>query len=105
MPTFIPPTEIIETGIVNAEKKLYLALKDQLGDDYTVFHSLEWVSTRGDFQPLGEIDFLIFHPEMGILVCEVKGGVVFRRDGSGPGQENALPLFQRPPGLIRCAGA
>ena len=67
MPTFISPTEIIESGIVNAEKKLYLALKDQLGDDYTVFHSLEWVSTVGDFQPLGEIDFLIFHPEKGIL--------------------------------------
>jgi len=83
MPNFIPPTEIIESGIANGEKKVYLALKDQLGDDYTVFHSLEWVNADDDFQAQGEIDFLVFHPEKGVLVCEVKGGVVFRREGSG----------------------
>jgi len=82
MVRFIPSIDLIEDGIAGAERKVFFALRDQLDDAYTVFHSLEWVSARADVAPVGEIDFLVFHREKGVLVCEVKGGAVRRtRDG------------------------
>ncbi len=64
-----------------AERTLYEALRDALPDDYTVFHSVRWLlrDTRDGARD-GEADFVLAHPQKGILVIEVKGGRI-RYDG------------------------
>ena len=58
-----------------AEHKLYAAFQSQLPDDFVVFHSVWWqvrdtmAGTRD-----GEADFVIAHPDFGVLLLEVKGG-------------------------------
>ena len=61
------------------ERDLYSILKAELPDDYVVIHSLPWLSSAvrkvdRRAKPTGEIDFLIIHPEKGLLVLEVKSG-------------------------------
>ena len=62
----------------NAERKVFYSLKDLLSDDYTVIHSLSVYKKSNRNSPLhdGEIDFLIIHPDKGMLALEVKGGGV-----------------------------
>lgn len=58
-----------------AERKLFGLLEHNLDDKFTVFHSVAWLSRRhGGKAYDGEADFLIAHPDLGILVLEVKGG-------------------------------
>lgn len=58
-----------------AEEQLYAAFRDELDDSYTVFHGVAWQSLDADGRPRdGEADFIIAHPQRGILVMEVKGG-------------------------------
>lgn len=62
-----------------AEKLVYHLLKDELAEGFTVIHSLPWLSSAireisGVKAVTGEIDFLIVHPELGVLAVEVKGG-------------------------------
>ena len=65
-----------------AELVLYRALADQLGPQYTIFHSIAWISRPHGKGPRdGEADIIIVHPSNGILVVEVKGGQI-RRDAS-----------------------
>lgn len=64
----------------HGERHLYSVLKSNLSDDYVVFHSLPWLCSAvnkldGRARPTGEIDFLIIHPEDGVLALEVKSGV------------------------------
>ncbi len=70
----VAPDQIIH----GSERDVYVALRDQLPDSYRVVHSLPWLRpNRGDADaPLreGEADFVIFHPNFGLLVLEVKGG-------------------------------
>ena len=63
----------------SAERRLYEGFLEQLGDEYVVYHSVDWVmaprSGRGPAQPeQGEADFVIAHPEDGVLALEAKGG-------------------------------
>jgi len=68
------------SAIIAPEQVLYIALRNQLPSDYTVFHSYPWLRRwRGDRAKAlveGETDFLVLHPERGVLVLEVKGGDV-----------------------------
>nr|WP_283184530.1 nuclease-related domain-containing protein [Pseudomonas sp. PMCC200367] len=62
------------------ERDLYWILKKDLPEDYTVIHSLPWLCSAvkkldSKAKPTGEIDFLIIHPENGVLALEVKSGV------------------------------
>lgn len=60
-----------------AEQRVYVALQEQLPDDYTVFHSVAWISRLQSGEAAdGETDFLVTHPQMGLLAIEVKGGGV-----------------------------
>ena len=69
------------------ELRLWECLK-KLPDTYRVFHSLRWNQRLARNQYSNRIyldwreaDFTIFHPELGILVVEVKGGLIsYRRD-------------------------
>lgn len=60
-----------------AEQEVYRALRDQLPSTWLVIHSLEFIKeTKTKKHSDREADFVIFAPEFGILVVEVKGGGV-----------------------------
>ncbi len=54
-----------------AERELYLALKEHLSDEFFVYHGLQYL--RDDRPIEGEADFMIVHREHGLLVIECKG--------------------------------
>lgn len=66
-----------------SEAPVYVALRDQLSDEFVVLHSYPWLRPwRGEGGLLeGEADFVVIHPEHGLLVLEVKGGDTIRHDG------------------------
>lgn len=73
----VDPSQLEHTS----EEPVYIALRDQLGADYVVLHSYPWLRPwREDALAEGEADFVVVHPERGVLVLEVKGGDV-RHDG------------------------
>jgi len=65
-----------------SERIVFEAIKKYLSDEWRVFHSFDYVvrslsKKRWD----GEIDFLLYHPQKGLLVIEVKGGAISYRKG------------------------
>jgi hypothetical protein len=78
----IPPTgPNMSTGSLRAEPDIYWRLRNQLPDEFTVIHSVPWLSSAGSAVagrpvPTGEIDFLVLHPDLGLLAVEVKGGAL-----------------------------
>ncbi len=71
------PNELKEITVSTAEYHLYHQLRDQLDEQYVVFHSVAWQAIGRNGRPQdGEADFVIAHPTNGILVIEVKGGAV-----------------------------
>jgi hypothetical protein len=79
MTIHIFPERLIESDVKSqAEIRLYHAFKEQLSDDFFVFHSVAWLGIRKsmDKPSDGETDFILAHPRMGILLIEVKGGLV-----------------------------
>jgi hypothetical protein len=59
----------------HAERLLYEGFRDKLDDSYTVFQPVHWQSLDREGRPRdGEADFVIAHPDRGILVIEAKGG-------------------------------
>ena len=76
MARFIP--EVSPEDIVHdSERVVYEALRG-LPTGFVVLHSFPWLRPTRDLsgEPLreGEADFVILHPERGLLVLEVKGG-------------------------------
>jgi hypothetical protein len=63
-----------------AERRLYEGFLEQLDDSYVVYHSVDWVMAPrpGSTSPpeQGEADFVIAHPEDGVLALEAKGGAL-----------------------------
>ncbi len=58
-----------------AEGKVFKALEERLDDGWDVFHSMAWVVRDKDTgSDDGEIDFVLVHPDEGVLCLEVKGG-------------------------------
>ena len=55
------------------EKAVYQALLT-LDDRYTIFYSFRWLNEDGQVRSEGEGDFIVLHPEHGILSIEVKDG-------------------------------
>lgn len=76
MAKFIPVIENIE---IKSEKKVYNVLKN-LSDNYYVFHSLKWQNKEKNKVYQGETDFLIYNPSRGIIVLEVKGGIILGKN-------------------------
>jgi hypothetical protein len=61
----------------HAERQVFEALERALPDGYDVLHHVSWVQRRrGSGGKDGETDFVIAHPSRGVLVLEVKGGLV-----------------------------
>jgi hypothetical protein len=78
MAIFYPPYDAdekrdIEKAGDHAESRVLNALFD-LADDWRVFYDLNWREIERSGERSGEIDLIIFHPQLGILVVEVKGG-------------------------------
>jgi hypothetical protein len=62
-----------------AERKVYAGLEKDLDDAYSVYYSVAWLSkTQRGTAHDGEVDFVIAHPDEGVLLLEVKGGRVTR---------------------------
>ncbi len=62
----------------NAEVAFYEALRKHLPDGWTAWHSLKLrISGRWE----GEGDFVVAAPDRGLVVFEVKGGVITLKDG------------------------
>ena len=79
MATFIPKTD---TSTIDnyGEKLVAQALETSFDKNTLVYHSYPWLrpknldnGSRTPLQP-GEIDFVIIHPQLGLLVFEIKGG-------------------------------
>ena len=76
------PVECDLTRRPMSERIVFDAIKKNLSDEWHVFHSFDYVTRdlnrkRWD----GEIDFLLYHPQKGMLVIEVKGGAISYRNG------------------------
>lgn len=80
-PARFPRTEG-EGSFSRAEKELFDGFRDQLNDEWVVYFGRKFVAPKWKNRAPedGEIDFLVGHPGLGILVIEVKGGVI-RFDG------------------------
>ncbi len=72
-----------------AERRVFSSLA-RLPDSWRVFHSVAWQSLRNGAPGDGEADFVLAHPEHGLIVLEVKGGGIdvqagqwFSTDGNG----------------------
>ena len=69
------PKKLSPTTKSNAEKKLFQIFETELSDDYVVFHSAWWQHIGYVIEDR-EADFIIVHPEKGILILEAKGGSI-----------------------------
>lgn len=80
MALMVPPSPPLWRPGWFAEKNLFEALRSGLPDEYHVFHDYAYL---GNLQPReGAIDFLVVHPERGLLAIECKGdGIHLRGDG------------------------
>jgi len=77
----------------HAERELYTEFQRQLPDDFAVFHSVCWQvrdTTSGVRD--GEADFVIVHPDFGILLVEVKGGRIRYEGQTGRWFSNENPI-------------
>ena len=69
------PFPMLETDSA-AERRLYEGFLEQLEEAFVVYHSVDWVLAGRDGPIQGEADFVISHPEHGVLALEAKGGTV-----------------------------
>ncbi len=70
------PPAILDDPKKTAEKKVFEALK-RLPQGWCVFYSVSWSTAEGWVLALaGEIDFLLVHPQFGVVILEVVGGAV-----------------------------
>jgi hypothetical protein len=61
----------------SAEIRVYDALSEQLAPAWTIFYSRPWHGeTTSGAEIDGECDFIVAHPEHGVLFLEVKGGAI-----------------------------
>ena len=70
------PESPVETES-NAERQLFERLRDETPDEIVAFHSVAWQLPGKNGRPeQGEADFVLAHPDYGVLTLEVKGGTV-----------------------------
>jgi hypothetical protein len=66
----------------DAEQRLDWRLEQQLAEPFVVYCNVAWLTkARGEEPRDGETDIVIAHPELGIIVIEVKGGGIRRIAG------------------------
>ena len=92
------PAKPIDIPKGSREDEMFVALSS-LPDDYYVFHSLMIISNTEGILRESETDFVIFHPEKGILCLEAKAGQVYCQNsvwyyGSGIPMKSGGPFRQ-----------
>src|SRR5262245_39167203 len=81
MARMIPQRPMHETES-KAELRLFDRLRDDTPDDIVAFHGVAWLVPGKTGRPRrGESDFVLAHPEHGVVTLEVKGGSI-RYDAS-----------------------
>lgn len=69
-----PPQSIIDDPLRSSELRVFNALKT-LPDKFRIFYSMHWQDYQTGYGVSeGEADFVIAHPDKGVIVLEVKGG-------------------------------
>lgn len=87
------PEVIPEDTQSEAEKKLFPVLHESLDDNFTVFHSFHLLTHNlKDKFIEGEIDYLLFSPEYGLLVLEVKSGLIRYQGVTATWYQNDRPM-------------
>jgi len=72
----IPERPMLDTES-NAELRLFERLRDETPDDIVAFHGVAWlVPGRAGRPRRGESDFVLAHPDHGVVTLEVKGGSI-----------------------------
>jgi len=75
-PRELPP-DITSNPLRKSECRVYIRFQEVLDDSFVVFYSRPWLGLTPYGEEIdGECDFLIAHPDKGILAIEVKGGGV-----------------------------
>ncbi|GAB4316451.1 MAG: ATP-binding domain-containing protein [Candidatus Zixiibacteriota bacterium] len=77
MAQVFPPrlTDAFSGSQSSGEKIVYDKACTELAGNYHVFHDVRWDDPQlEDSKTAGQIDFVVFHPERGIICLEVKGG-------------------------------
>lgn len=78
-PTFLPKVHLRELEHVS-ERSVALALSATLDPDWTVYHNYCWLRPELDLKQRlraeQRVDFLLMHPRYGMVVLEVRGGLV-----------------------------
>jgi len=69
------PENILQDPKRGAERRMYAALS-KLPDTFDVFYSVAWQARDTRYVRDGEADFVVLHPDLGLLVIEVKGGSI-----------------------------
>ena len=85
------PSDIQETSrkrFDNDELETLVALRDDLPDEYRIYHSVHWSKAESQYTVFGEIDFVIVNAAGEVLVIEQKNG----------------PLQETPKGLVKSYG-
>lgn len=76
------PAECDLTRRPMSEQIVFNMIKDNLSDDWRVFHSFDFLTRDLNYRLWdGEIDFLLYNHQCGFLVIEVKGGTISYRNG------------------------
>jgi len=60
----------------SSAERLMLELFEKLPAPYAVIHSAKWIAATPQTGTEGEADFIIAHPDYGVLIMEVKGGQI-----------------------------
>jgi len=68
------PDDIARTNHTKSEEYFYKELKKQLDSRIHCFYSIIWYTDENGYRKNSECDFLVFDPQFGFLVVEVKGG-------------------------------
>lgn len=76
------PSWVRQNPLRSTECRVFDHFEHQLPDAWSVFYSRPWLGLTSDGREVdGEADFVVAHPNRGILTVEVKGGIV-ARDGA-----------------------
>ena len=64
--------------LCESEKEVFEILKEGLSDEWVVIYSLRWITDDEIFSSKsnGECDFILIHRDYGVMILEVKGGII-----------------------------
>lgn len=84
MAKMFPMNGPIKETTSDAERKLYRVMRDKLPDDFWVMHGVAWTQVDEERRIVdGEADFVIAHPDLSIVLMEVKGGGISHDGATG----------------------